>query len=407
MFGKKEEKKPNTPEIDIKVVTIPRDFYAGANPTVKFKEVEQTVDLNKLAGIRNDEKKALHTATAAGGPANLLSRRSVWVAGGIGLFVLFAIGAGFYYWWQSRPKQVAEVPAPIISTPPKTTEPITTPTTTEPTTTTTPEPEIPVATELAIDFPSKILAESADLDGDKVSDLAEDLYATDPGVSDTDKDKYTDGHELYYLYNPNGIEPQKLIDSGFVRNFTNPSFGYETYYPTNWALGTVDTVGRQILFSTLTGENIEVRTFDLPFGQTLSDWFVINAPKEEWGEYEDIQSRFGANAKMRKDGLVYLFYDATHVFALVYHATDSNVINYKIVLQVMARSFKIGEPLPPTLRPVEEPAMTPETMPEVTTTPDNVPVTTSTADITEEPTGAESIVAPEEDMSEEEPEVAI
>ncbi|MCX6782300.1 MAG: hypothetical protein NTW66_04270 [Candidatus Magasanikbacteria bacterium] len=368
MFGKKEEKIVSSPEASIKVVTMPHDFYAGANPTVKFKEVEQTIDLNKLAGIKEHEKKALHAATAAQGAANTLSsKRWVWVVGSIVLFLIFAGGAGIYYWWQGRSKIIAQTPVlPPITTPPVNQEPVVPTTPVEPATT-TPEPELPVITEAGLEFPSKLLAESVDFDADKVSDVAEELFATDPSNADTDKDGYQDGHELYYLYNPNGAEPKKLIDSGFVRNYISPGFGYELYYPNNWAIGAVDVAGRQMLFSTLTGENIEVRVFDLLPGQTFAEWFALNAPQENLGDYTDMQSRFNANAKMRSDGLVYIFYDSTHVFALLYHTTESNTVNYKVVIQTMARSFKIGEPMPPEMRPVGEPEMifeagAPETM---------------------------------------------
>ncbi len=375
------------PETNIPVVTMPRDFYAGANPTVKFKEVEQTVDLKKFTGVKEHEKKAFQSATAAQGAANLLSKRWIWVVGSTVLFLLFAGGAGIYYWWQGRAKIVSPTPVlPPITAPAVVEEPVT-PVVTEPATT-TPEPEIPTVTEPGLEFPSKLLAESVDFDSDKISDMAEELFGTDPSNADSDNDSYQDGHEIYYLYNPNGEEPKTLIDSGYVRNYINSRFGYELYYPANWAIGAVDVEGRQVLFSTLTGENIEARVFDLAPGQTFGEWFAFNASQENAGDYSEMSSRFNANAIMRNDGLVYIFYDNQRVITLLYHTTGSNTVNYKVVLQVMARSLKIGEPISPAMRPAEELEMMPE---------DKFPEETATENVeAEEPIGA---VGDEEEMT--------
>jgi hypothetical protein len=383
MFGNKDNKSKQEPELDIKIVTMPGDFYAGANPTVKFREVEKTIDVVKAGGatLTGHEKKALDKATAKGG---FLTGWKLWVIGGIVLFTLFAAGAGLYYWWQGR-SQAPFTPPPLppitVPTPPVPTPPVEPVATTTPTTT----PEVvPPVKESIIEFPSKLLAESVDMDSDKITDASEEIFGTDQGNLDTDGDSYSDGHELFYLYNPNGVEPQKLIDSGTVKKFTSGNFGYELYYPVRWIEGAVDTDGRQVLFSTLTGENIEVRVFDLNLGQTFADWFSAIAPMDEnLSDYSDFTSRFGAAGKMRAGGLVYFIYTDMLVYALVYHTTDSAVVNYKNVLEVMSRSFLINGPAS-----AETPAMIPETpLPEVSATP-TLPIATSTQESpAETPTG--------------------
>lgn len=341
MFGKKEASIKIEPDLDLKIATIPKDFYAGADPTVKFKETEKTVDLSKISGnveLKAREKIALDTSTAKGG---ILTSRKFMIIGGIILFVVFLGGAGLYYWWKMK-VPAAKVTPPVVTTVPKT--PVITPVTPTPTTTppaTTTEPVVPVK-PATFELPSKILALSADMDNDQVSDAAEEVFGSDPGNPDTDNDGYPDGHELFYLYNPNGVEPQKLIDSGAVKKFDSGLFGYSLYYPQNWAVGAVDQEGRQMLFSTLTGENIEVRVFDLEIGQSFSDWFALNLPPEEkLTDYSNFQSRFGAQAKMRSDNLVYFFYTDNRVFAVIYHTNGAEVINYKAVMEITARSFAL------------------------------------------------------------------
>lgn len=393
MFGSKDKNLLEVPK-DMRVTTIPQDFYAGADPTVKFKETEKTVDMSKFAGspLKEYEKKALDAATAKG---TAFSSTKWWIIGASVLFVLFLAGAGIYYWLTLRPKTAVPVPAPPkIETP---IVPVTPVVPIEPVVTTTPTttPETPSPIGAGMELPGKLLSFSADIDNDNISDAAELVFGSDPGNPDTDGDHYPDGHELFYLYNPNGFEPKKLIDSGVVKLFKSGNFDYELYYPESWAVGSVDTEGRQVLFSTLTGENIEVRVFGKDAGQTPLDWFSANAPTDEqFGDYNDFSSRFGIDGKVRDDGLVYFFFIDTKVYAIIYHVTGSDTVNYKPIMEIMGRSFYAG------LSGMPRPEMVPEYAPVPTST-------TSTAGISStEPATATSTEAAGELTEEETPEEA-
>ncbi|OGH88737.1 MAG: hypothetical protein A3J93_01415 [Candidatus Magasanikbacteria bacterium RIFOXYC2_FULL_42_28] len=344
-FGKKN--KITEPEINVPVETIPLEFLGGANPVVQYKDVPKTVERAVAPVLSVPEKRALDATTTvgAGGKrhlANLLtSRKFIFVGLGV-LLVVFAAGASAYYLipYFSKPPVVAVVPAPVVTAPeplPVVVEPL--PVVVAP----MPEPEpAPVLTEVAMEFPSVLLADSADYDNDDITDAAEELFLTDVGVSDSDNDKYPDGHEIYHLYNPSGKAPVRIIDSGLVTEYANPVFGYKLYYPKNWAVASIDSNHRDVLFSTLTGENIEVRVFDLASGQTLSDWMAVNAPSERLDNLTDFTTAFKLNGKQRSDYLVYYFADGPRLYVLVYHTTDSNTVNYRIVAKMMARSFQLG-----------------------------------------------------------------
>jgi len=353
MFWSKKDKSKEQP-VNLEGLTIiPDEFYGGANPVVKFKEVEKTVnldkDLNKPGGLTPEEKAAFEKASVAGGddlshPANFLTSRKFLIIGAVGLFVIFILGAGVYYWYQATKQQpTATLPQPKLTpaeTPiaPTTTEPIL-----EPTATSSGENISPISTEPAIEFPSKLLGESQDFDNDRVSDVAEEFFKTDPANSDSDGDKYPDGHELYYLYNPIGVEPQKLIDSGLVKSYANPNFGYSLYYPVDWAIGAIDNENREVLFSAVTGESVDVQVFDLTADETFADWFGKMAATEKLSDLTDFSSRFNAVGKKRNDGLVYYFLDGKRIYLLTYRILSSPVVNFKIVLEVMARSFAYGQ----------------------------------------------------------------
>ncbi len=59
-------------------------------------------------------------------------------------------------------------------------------------------------------FPTFVLAETIDADGDKLSDELEAIYHTDPKSPDTDGDGYTDYREIYHGYSPHDPKRVKM-----------------------------------------------------------------------------------------------------------------------------------------------------------------------------------------------------
>jgi len=344
MFDKKKEELSNVKKPEVTVSTIPSEFYAGTNPVVTFKNVEKKIELQKKPDLLSKRDKMLLEKEKAAGsnqplhPVNLFSNRRFLIFSGISLFILvIGVSAVYYIFFQRiQPKPIVKIsPTTTVDVVPSTSTIInsvdTTSTTQIPTTTTS---------EASIDFPSILLTDSVDTDTDKLSDKEEEIFNTDIGVADTDNDGYTDGHEVYYLYNPAGKEPMRLIASGLVKEFINPNFNYKLYYPSNWAIGSVDSEYKDVLFSTLTGENIEVRVFEKQGFEDFISWFGKWAPREKFDELEDFASYLKENGRRRKDGLVYYFEDTNHVYVLVYHpALETSIINYRRIIEVMGRSF--------------------------------------------------------------------
>jgi hypothetical protein len=189
------------------------------------------------------------------------------------------------------------------------------------------------------------LGKSDDADGDGLTDKEEDVFNTDPGVKDSDNDGYTDQHEVFYLYNPSGKEPMKLIDSSLVKEYTNNEFEYSIFYPTNWAVGDVRSDSSDMLFSTLTGENIELRVFEKNGTENFAAWFSKWAPGEKFGDLVDFESYFKVKGWKRNDSLVYYFETNSRVFVIVYHVSlGSSIVNYPHVIETMARSFRFLNP---------------------------------------------------------------
>lgn len=358
MFGKKAPTE-SLPEINLN--KIPDDFYGGNNPVVKFKTTE-TVAVPKEVKpsiLSNTEKKLLNQQTKVGAgnkmhPVNLMANTKFLVLSFLVIMVLVSIVGGVYYFWQYQKSKPAPVPtAPVVTN-------VVSETPNTPAESTNPAPEQPIANttsslgEAPLDFPSTLLGDSVDTDKDELTDPAEELFTTDATLIDTDGDKYPDNHEIYHLYNPVGKEPMKLIDSGLVSKYTNPNFGYELYYPKSWAVGSVDPGNKDVLFSTITGENIEVRVLAKNSGESFADWFGRFAPAESFADYAPVESVFKQAGFGRKDGLVYFFPTDNQVFAVIYHTTNSNVVNYRIVNKLFMRSFQFGNASDIPNRPTED-----------------------------------------------------
>lgn len=361
MFGKKNTTSFEKLLPPVRAQTMPSDFYGGLNPVVHFKKVEKEIVVKKTPALTPGEKKMLDQATAVGsGEAThvvkIFSNKKTAAVFLLVIFGLLLAGVGGYYVWQNSKKVSGKIPAaPRITVSSTVDSGMLVNTNTlgqaaTPSTTSSTIPAIKNGDEVAIDFPSPLLVDSADLDEDDITDTAEDIFNTDPSKPDTDEDGYNDGHELFYLYNPAGKEPMRLVESGLVKEYKNPIFGYSVFYPVSWAMGDVDNEGKQVLFSTLTGENIEIRVLERLPQESFEDWFARWAPNQKFADLADFTSRFFGNGQKRSDGLVYYFYDTEHVYVVLYHTTDSRVVNYRSVISMMARSFAVfGNAASPSL----------------------------------------------------------
>jgi len=372
MFGfrKKEKSTKEQTNKELEVSTMPADFYGGVNPVVKFKDVEKEISSQysekKEIPLTKKEKEIFDNQTAKGSgniwhPANLLTNRRFLILGSLAVFLLFIIGASIYYWSLNRKASMVTEETPMadnssannsLATSTFSSSTVIAATTTVFETTSSATSSIAstsiklLAGETAVEFPTVLLSYGADLDGDKLSDEEEKIFGTDPGIIDTDKDGYSDGQEVFYLYNPNGKEPKRLLDSGKVIEYTNPIFGYKLYYPASWAVGSVDQDYRDVLFSSINGENIEVRVFDLNFGETFADWFGKWASQEKYSELQDFNGVFDQSGKKRSDDLVFYFLDSKQkqVFLLVFHVpTGTITVNFRNIITTMARSLRLSD----------------------------------------------------------------
>lgn len=381
---------PTDRKESLSVQGIPQEFYGGANPVIHFKTTTKEVDVNALSTIPIADQKAYAEQSAAGAnnprhPVHFFSSPKKIALASVILLGVVMVGAGGYFYWQTVSR--GKLTKGGSTRPPSTTvvadflAPTTTPTPS------LPVPITPVTSPIArLEVPSLLLTDSADDDRDVLTNQEETLYRSDVGVGDSDADSYPDGHEIYFLYSPIEKEPSRLLNSGAVTDYANSSFGYQLYYPTAWKVDSVDADNRDVLFSSLGGEYIEVRVFDRPFGTTFADWLATAVPSEKLTDLGTFATRANGTALARQDYLVYYFVTSDRIIAMVYHAAANQTeISFRSTLTMMARSFRTSQSLetvslPGGARVLGEPTRSFFAEPSAPVVPEPASTTVSTTD---------------------------
>lgn len=363
MFGnkkKKQEEKQPAPQLSIS--TIPADFYGGKDPVIFQPKVSQgkPAKQEELKPEKKPEKKPELPPPSAedhkiqkvspmtqpkkpGKPVPPEGQKSnmPWIVGG-GVFLLVVVGITAFYLWQAG---IFEKPAPpppqppniVVEQPPQEEEP---PVEEPPTTTPEEEPIEPPRSVTPLVFPARSGIVASDIDGDRLTDIEEEVFNTDSGTWDMDGDGYYDGLEVVNLYNPRGTAPMLLVESGFVREYVSPAWQYRLYYPSAWQVDPVDNEMRQILVSAISGEYIEVRILPKPASQDFFSWFAAFGQDQQIQEYTQIENRFTIPVWRRSDGLVAFVPTDTAVYTIIYQPTPDGQILYPQVMEMLVQSFR-------------------------------------------------------------------
>lgn len=368
MVGKMVRQAHHEPEeLSASIRVIPEEFYGAKDPVVHYKGV--TVK-GEPASVQQKENagQATHGISRLAVPGWLKNKKTKIVLLSV-LCVLVIAGISWYYVNQAmQARKLKTSPVPVVTQEPAKEvvqiEEIVSTSTEE---IIAPVEEIvaaPTSTEPILEFPDVQLLDSADLDNDSLTDMEEEMFGIDPGKWDTDSDGYYDGQEVFNLYNPKGFAPMKIIDSGLVKEYINPVWQYRLYYPTQWALGAVETEANHVLFSALSGDFIEVVSEKMNVGETFADWFarkaIGSASSPQVQQFSDLQefiNRFQESGWKRSDDLAAYFIREDNVFIIIYHPGTLDTIPYRHVTQMMMQSFR---PAKTVVTIPEQPIIPPE-----------------------------------------------
>lgn len=390
MFDKKpdnkdeqqDKKAPEEKNSSGSVNVIPKEFYGGNDPVIYqpknsggmvassgsgkppklSEEKDLAPDVTGMAGLgagakmANDAGKAKPVSKSAqksykpshsggsGGKVILIIVILLALLAGVAGYVLYSEG----YFDEYLKKEEPLPPAPVVSQP-VTPEPVpvTTNTTTEQPSQLPdesllpppPDPE-PAAVSLGISIPKSIFVKGVDVDLDGLTDIEEEYFRTDSGTWDTDGDGYHDSLEVVNLYSPQGASPRKLIDSGLIQEYVNPTFKYRLYSPIRWQLDSVDDQSAHNIISVLTGEYIDIQVSQKRNGDDFSAWFAKELDGEQISQYREKENRFQSPFLQRQDGLVALFDTEKFVYVITFQPGIQNTIQYPTIMEMVVQSFR-------------------------------------------------------------------
>lgn len=341
-FGNKKQAVTPEPESQGRVQTIPDIFYGGNDPDVYRRTV--------VSGNSETRKVAAVVPKASPVSAQVAQANHHglwWGVGGVGLIA--AIGGITWYYTSGLPTNtilVANKPTTtvVVVNPPIVT-PIETPVVTTTVDVATTTPSAPTSTVVAggpLEFAALNPLNTVDFDRDSLTDAEEELFGTDPAAWDTEKDGYYDGQEVFNLYNPIGMAPVRLIDSGTVLEYTNSVLGYSLYYPKTWTVAAVDAESRQVIVTAANGDYIEIRALNKTLNEDFNTWFARNIVGQNITDLLQASNRFEVPGWRRRDDLVAYFMGQNDGFVIMYHPLSGGPVAYRHIIQMVAQSFRLG-----------------------------------------------------------------
>lgn len=376
MFGKKAKKDAQQPKEESlgSVSVMPDVFYGGKDPNIyhtqldapkkktapkkddaleqKKKEIlgkkpvaapqrtppgVQKPALQKATGHIQQPKRIRHVA-----PQKEKRRWPLLIV----LLIILLGGSATLAWYVFRPSPAQVPPTPVVTPDPIPQIPaVPTP---------PPIPEVPLLDEEPEEEPllepqeeDRLVVDAflgvvvPDIDDDDLTDLEEELFATDSGGRDSDGDGYIDGLEVRNLYSPKGFAPTRIIDSGLVQEYVNPVWKYRLYYPVQWTVDAVDPQSRTVLLSTIQGDYIEVHTFEKQTGEGFISWFSRVVEGIEFRNLQQETNRFQIDGYIGSRNRLVSFYESDQfVFALVYRAEQGGAVAYPHIKEMVFQSFR-------------------------------------------------------------------
>lgn len=331
-----ENNQETTPVIH----TIPDEFYGGVKRSAAPAAAGQVTVSSYPAGPTVPARAGILPKTAF-----FKSPKFILIAG-IGLFVVLVGVAAFYYIRQAqitRQKLLkpASVPTAIAPSPPPA-APETVPTEAP---TSTPEeaaaPTItPPAAPFSVIFPFKNYTKNIDTDNDGLTDEEEKIFGTEIEKPDSDSDGYVDSLEVANLYNPLGFKPVRLLDSGKVKVYLNPTFNYSIFYPESWISQALDANNKDVMFTSATGEFIEVLAEDNPLKMSVEAWYLSQSPGVEASQLEHFTTKEKFEGVKSPDGLVAYLPSGDKIFVINYNIGLKTEVNFLNTFEMMINSFR-------------------------------------------------------------------
>lgn len=308
--------------VDVVIHTMPKEFY---NREVKFKEEEKPVAPKPVAVPPPPPVPVIAAPVAKPKtvPQSAPTRSKLGIVIVVLLLmILLAVGGIAFAYTQGLfgdggGPQAAPNPTP--------------------TPTPTPEPE-----DEPVPVPEPVKAVSgADTDSDGLTNVEELLYGTDFRNPDSDGDTYLDGNEVFHRFDPRGLAPSTLLDTGAVRVLESVELPFVMFYPTTWN-PVATPASQRVSFRSTTGAGVNVLWQDKAADQTLEAWYESQVDEVEVSRLQPTTTKEGYKALIGPDERVMYLEAGPRVYTIIYDLGEAKSIEFLQTFKMMVNSFKLA-----------------------------------------------------------------
>lgn len=184
---------------------------------------------------------------------------------------------------------------------------------------------------------------SKDSDNDLLTDVEEVLYGTTPTKPDSDGDGYIDGQEILAGYNPMGkgdLRPDK--NSKILTAFESAEFPFVIGYLKGWTVDTLDKNGRTVLFTSATGEIIQIVVTDNTKAESALSWYLAQFPELDAKDLDTVTNYTQEENGIKSiNGDVVYYNDKDYIYAISYNYGTKMYLDFDTTFQMMAREFRL------------------------------------------------------------------
>ncbi|HLC90123.1 MAG TPA: thrombospondin type 3 repeat-containing protein [Patescibacteria group bacterium] len=184
------------------------------------------------------------------------------------------------------------------------------------------------------------LSLASDSDGDGLTEAEENLFGTNAQASDSDNDTYSDGSELLVFYDPTKAAAP-LSASSLFSTYRHPN--YSIIYPSAWTLREADNQKNEVLFTSDTGEFVEILIINQAGNKTLNNWYQEQFPGVDFQTVTRVSINNLTGLRHPDNQSYYLMKnnDASRIYLITYNSGNFTELNFLITFQVMVKSFRV------------------------------------------------------------------
>lgn len=250
------------------------------------------------------------------------SHRRRWLVLVAVVLLFGATGAVFAY---VQVQNEAAAPAPVVNNPTPSPTPAPAPAPVP-----TPEPQpVPVPTTPV---------PGIDTDSDGLTDAEEIIYTTNVRNPDSDGDTFLDGNEVFHRYDPNGLSPRTLLQTGTVKEYVLPESGVTLYYPASW---TISRSENGVSFAPASQESvISLSVQPKDAAQSLEAWYASASDLPQRTARDPYATKEGLMAVSAADDRLVVLDGGDKVFLMRYDLGTFMRIEYFQTFKMMVNSLR-------------------------------------------------------------------